>query len=190
MSDPNILAEYSASRHLYLKALEQIRPIFLECYAEDCQGKVSFKCKCSDENIFVCENHITSHLKEDSSEKHVLRSIKPDLNKQKSNKLVNYIRNYNSDLKLLKVNIISKISEHIRKIMEETDELLEHIKEMISENNQILSVLIDEKPKTFEDLTLLNQIIQSNFQSDLITQTHEYPISHECIDIIHAEISD
>lgn len=88
------------------------------------------------------------------------------------------------------MKIITKISEYFKKIKGEIDNLFDFINKNISENNQKLSGLMEDNPKTFKDLTVLNRILESNFQSDFLTKYCEFELSSECLDIIQTEIGD
>lgn len=70
------------------------------------------------------------------------------------------------------------------------DELLGNIDSIMNENDRKLLDLIDNNPKTFEDLSAVSQLLQSKFQNSSALICVKFEIPHECFDIIQAEVCD
>lgn len=154
MNDQDVMLNHLRSTNLYVKTLEELKPIKLKCSVENCYKSVSFECKCSFEKILMCKSQLSTHMVNRTSEQHVITSLKSALDSHDRNKLVRYTQEYNSDLKLLKKKIISKFFNHLSKIIRDVSDLSIYFNQIIFENDQIVLNLISDDSKTFEDITI------------------------------------
>lgn len=188
VSGLDVFDKYLKSGSIYLNTLEEISLIPLKCYHESCDQKIAFECNCSNIEFLICENHLKSHLTitDDKHKEHRPRQLNSEFDCKKWQNLVNYISNYNSDLRDLKKKLNSTVLDHFYRIKRQMDDLYKSIDKFISQNDQKLLYLLSTNEKTLENLTLLIQILESNFQKGLKSEIIEIP--NDCLSIIQAEI--
>lgn len=178
--------ENSKSMNLYIKTFEEIKHKGIKCFYEDCSKKVSFQCL--DDLYFTCKTHCIFHLEEDESKSHNMKKINTDYHGDRREKLVNYIKSYNSDLKSLKQIIASKVTDHFKTINQEIGVLFMNIDATVTKNKHKILDLTSESQIIFENITLLDQFYVPNFPIKSTKESHKIEMSDLITEIIKAEI--
>lgn len=192
-SDENSFEINFESINLYFKTFEEIQIKYLRCYIKDCHEIVRFKCKCSAKVIFICEVHLIEHMRkgipknnQKKKKTHNPMVLNNEIHDKPRDKVVNYLRHYNSDMKNLKKKMALKVTEFVKKINQDMCLLFKNMDAIISRNNQKIRDLTSMEIKILENMT--NK--QSNYLKEFTKICDKMEISDECLHIIQAEISD
>lgn len=185
-SENDSLENCFKSANLFVKTFEEIKIKNVICFMEDCLEKVLFECKCLDQPKFMCKTHVGTHMSESLSTSHVPSVPNNVIDDKNQAEIINLLQSYNSDLKNLKTRIISVVTDYITKIKNDVYLLSANIDAVISKNNQKILDLTSTNLKILENIKQL----QSDSLKDLTKQCDQIEISHECLEIIHDEITD
>lgn len=173
--------------NLFIKTFEEIKPKKIKCFYKDCTNEVSSECL--DDRFLSCRTHIQLHLEEDKSQFHKMKYLDMNLKDKNRDKFVNCIKSYNSDLRILKKKIASKVAGHIKKISREMGHLFKNIDAMVSKNKHKMLELTCESQEIFFNMTPLDQYKDSDFHAEFTKETHKIEISKIISDVIRAEIN-
>lgn len=175
------------SMNLFIKTFQEINPINVRCWHKDCSNVVVFKCLLH--QIFTCDVHFILHSDSSNDRIHDVISVKIESSGQKHKKLAKYIKDYNSDLKILKQTIEKKVFDHQKKIQDEMDILLKQIDLIWSQNVPKIKLTIENR-SIFENIILLEQFIDSGFQTKFTNECYNLPISDGLSYIIRDQICE
>lgn len=174
------------SANLFVKNFEEIQIRQLKCFREECHEKVACECKCLAKTFFMCQNDVGTHISQYPLKTHMPTVLNSDICDQKCQKVVNYLDEYNSQLKNLKKKMVSEVTKHVEKINKDFSLICTKINAAISKNKKKIRDLKSSNLKILENITQL----QMNSLKEFTKKCDKIEVSDQCSDILQAVIND